>query len=94
MKAAGDLHGVGRTTPGTISVDLRTVPADDRHAGMLLKPGDELAALAFGEQVQDTMCFEVDQYRAVAMASTEGPIINTEHAWSCVFGGGRLSNEA
>ena len=48
MKPIGHLDGLGRTSPGSISIGSGAIAADDLDAGMGLEPADEGLCLAVG----------------------------------------------
>ncbi len=74
------MDSFGRPAATTISVSRTTVAGDHLDAGMGLQPGCEAVRLAVGQQVNDSMAFQVDEDRAVALAALLGPVVHSKHA--------------
>jgi len=76
MKAIGDLHGRGRTVPCTFSVGTGTITTAHSYPRMRLQPLAQGGSLAIRQQGSRQAAFQVDQYRAVAVAFTVRPVIH------------------
>jgi hypothetical protein len=80
VPAIGDVHGLRRTAPGAVGVDVGPVAGDHLHAGVVAQPGGERAGVAVGQEIDDGVALEVDQDGAVAAALAPRPLVHPERA--------------
>lgn len=76
--AIRDLLGLRRPDPSALSVSAGTVPANDRHLGVIAEPGSQVLPVAAVVEVQRPVGGHVDQYRAVVAALAEGEVVDAE----------------
>jgi len=75
-----DVDGIRRTAAATIGVARAPVAGDHLHTRMGAQPGCKAVRLAVGQQVDDAVAFQVNEDRAVTLATLPGPVIDPEHA--------------
>jgi len=75
------MDSVGRTAAAAVGVACTPVTGDHFSTGMGLQPGCEAVRLTVRQQVNDGMAFQVNENRAVTLATFPGPVIHPEHAW-------------
>ena len=81
VKAIGHLDRVGRARPCTVGVRTRPIAADDLNAGMRTEPRGECGGRPIGEQINHSSAFQIDQQRAVRLAPSPRPVVDTQYAW-------------
>ena len=74
------MDSVGRTATTAVCVACTTITGDHLNAGVGLQPGCEAVRLTVGQQVNDGTTFQVNEDRAVTLATLPGPVIHPEHA--------------
>ena len=84
MPAVSDLQGLWSTGGCGFDVALAAITRDDVDLWLLLEPGDDGLWIAARQQVHDAMPFQVDDYRAVAVSTPPGPIINPHDPRRCM----------
>ena len=77
---ACDLYRLGGATGGAFGVAVGTVPADDLDSGMGLQPRGQRVSRPIGQHVDGTSGGEVDEDRAVGMATLEREVVHAQHA--------------
>ena len=65
----------------TLGVDAGPIAADDLDPRPVGQPAGEGLGAAIRQEVDHTPAFEIAQDRAVALATTPGPIIDPEDPW-------------
>src|SRR5262249_19202912 len=83
VETIGDLDRIGCALLSTLSICAGTIANDDLHTKMLAEPIGEHFCGPFVQQVDRSMCFEVDQECAVSgntAASAQRYVIDTQHA--------------
>src|SRR5581483_8058450 len=82
----GDLNGLRSTVACGLTVAPAPIPADDLGMAMRLQPGEDRLGLAIWQEVDYTAPLEVDKDRSIAMAPTEGEVVDPQHAWIRMIG--------
>src|ERR671938_2171957 len=82
MKPIRHLYRIGRSAGCAIAIGARTVAADDLNTRMLLQPIGEGLGGAIRQEVNRAMRVKINDNRAIGLAFTFGPVIDTDHARS------------
>jgi len=80
MPPVGDMDGIGRTAATAVGVARATITGDHLNTGVGAQPSCEAVGLSVGQQVDDAVAFQVNEDRAVTLATLPGPVIHPEHA--------------
>jgi hypothetical protein len=80
VKTIGNLHGIRGTACRAININIATIPADHRDAGMPPKPCCDGVGRAIREKIDRAMLFEVTDDRAVARPFAPCPVVDAEDA--------------
>ncbi len=80
MPPVGDLHRVWQGPRYGAAVPAVPIAGDDLDLGMPAQPGFDGRGLAIRQEVDDTAPLEVADQRAVALAPSPRPVIDTDHA--------------
>ena len=75
MEPIDHLHGIGRAPANAIRVQVAPITADHRNRRMLGEPCRDAGGRAVRQQVDDTMCRQIDEDGAIAMTSPPGPLV-------------------
>ena len=96
MPPVRDVDGIRRTAPAAIGVARATVAGDHLDAGVGAQPRCKAIRLAVGQQVNDGTAFQVDEDRAVALATLPGPVStpSTRGAVSGIVGAPRQTRRS
>jgi hypothetical protein len=78
MKAVDDLRGIRCAPANAVGIELTAIAADDGDSRMLPQPGRERHGRAARQEVHDPMRRQIDQERAIAMASSPGPLVHPD----------------
>ncbi len=80
MPAVRDLHGIRCATTSALGVGPGAITGDHLDAGVVPQPCRERRRLAVRQEVDHAPLLEVDQHRAVALASSPRPVVDAEDA--------------
>lgn len=61
----GNLHGIRRTTSGTVRIGAGSISADNLDARVSLQPSSKGISRAIGQQINRTVALKVDQNRSI-----------------------------
>jgi hypothetical protein len=75
MEPIDHLHGIGRAPANAIRIQVAPITADHRNRRMLGEPCRDAGGRAVRQQVDDTMCRQIDEDGAIAMTSPPGPLV-------------------
>ena len=75
------MDGTGRTAATTVGVAGAPVAGNHFNAGVGAQPFCKAVRFSIGQQVDNGMMFQVDEDRAVTLASLPCPVVYPEHAW-------------
>ncbi len=76
----GDMDGIGRTAATAIGVARAPVAGDHLNTRAGAQPSCEAVGLSIGQQVDDAVAFQVNEDRAVTLATLPGSVVDPEHA--------------
>ena len=82
MPSIGDLDSVWRALPNPVGISASTITGDDLDAGMTAQPVCNCRRFAVGQQIDDGVLLEVNQYRAVAATTQLSPVVDPKHSGS------------
>jgi hypothetical protein len=85
MKTISHLDGIGRSSPRSIGVSLRSIAYDHLHTGMLAQPVSQGLGFASGQEVNRLAPFQVDQDGGIGLAPAQRQIIDSQHPWRLDF---------
>jgi hypothetical protein len=78
MPPIGYLDRIRRTLPHAIGMGTGPVARDDLDSRVLAEPFGQARGLPVSQEIDHRVALQVDQHRAVAMATAPGPVINGE----------------
>jgi hypothetical protein len=81
VEAIRHLQRLWRAARGPIRKVRAAVTTDDHDLRLRLQPGRERVRLAIRQEVNDVTPLEIDEERAVTMATADTPVIDTHHPW-------------
>ena len=80
VESVSNLYGVGGAASAGIGVGFGSITDKDLDARMCPEPGDERLSFACFQDVDGRVSFQVDQQRAIRLASAERKIVDAQHA--------------
>ena len=80
MPAVGDLKGVRQRLGGRLAIAAATIARHDRDLRMSAEPRFDGCPLAIGQERHDAPAFQIADDRPIAMITTEGPVVDADHA--------------
>jgi len=84
MPPISDLQRLQSTDRCRFDVALSAIPRNDVDLWLLLEPDDDRRWIAVWQQIHDAMVFQVDDDRAVAVATPPSPVINSHDPRRCM----------
>jgi len=85
VKAIGNLDGFWGALRGAVGKRASPITCDDFYTRMLLKPGCESGSCILRQQINRTMCIQIDQDGFVVLAFALGPFVHAEGVWRWPF---------
>jgi hypothetical protein len=76
MKPIDHLHRLGGSLANAVGIQVAAIATEDGERRVLREPGRERGGRAVPQQVHNAMRHEIDQDRAIAMASSPGPLVH------------------
>jgi len=73
------MDGVGRTAATAVGVACASITGDHFSTRVGLQPGCEAVRLTVRQQINDGTAFQVNEDRAVTLATLPGPVIHPEY---------------
>jgi hypothetical protein len=78
MEAIGDLESIGGSSSCGFSIATSPIPADDLGTPVLLKPGNHGLRLPIREEIDDPTPLQIHENGPIAVATTEGKVIDAQ----------------
>jgi hypothetical protein len=78
VKAIDHLHRVRGALANAVRIEGTPIPTDHRDRGVLGQPGRKRRSRTIRQEVDDAMCRQINQDRAIPMAPPPGPLVDTD----------------
>jgi len=80
VPAVSDLDRLGRALPCAVGIHARAIAADDRHLRPAREPGRRAGRAPVGQQIKEAVLVQIDEDRAIALATAQGKLIHAHAA--------------